>query len=329
MSHLRQAALTGGAVLGAICLVAALGAVVLDVRPMVFRSGSMSPTIPAGALALVQRVDAPDISRGDVVGVIVPDGSRVTHRVVEVSVTDDVATLRMRGDANAVADPEPYRVTQADRVLAAVPRLGYAVEGLTTGVGRLALGMYGAFLLLVIVSPHPRRTPPDRAVAAPGRRRAPKPRTRARVVGVAALVALAGSLELTHTSDAWAAWNDSVDVTGTTLDTHTVLPPTSVTCTGGGLLASLTYSWPSKDPRYTYRAELVDSTGTVRRTDIVPESGQGEQRVTYAVDDVPLGSFTVRVSSFLTESTTWTSTTTTSAGGSKAALLLGLTTACG
>lgn len=153
MTHFRQALLTGGAILGAICLLAALGAVVLDVRPMIFRSGSMSPTIPAGALALVERVDGSDISRGDVVGVIVADGSRVTHRVVEVSVVDDVATLHMRGDANAVTDPAPYRVTQADRVLGAVPRIGYGIEWLTTGAGRLALAMYGAFLLFVIVRP--------------------------------------------------------------------------------------------------------------------------------------------------------------------------------
>lgn len=102
-----------------------------------------------------------------------------------------------------------------------------------------------------------------------------------------------------------------------------------MSCTGGGLLTSLTYSWPSKDPRYTYRAELVDSTGTVQRTDHVPESGQADYAVTYAFADLPLGDFTVRVSSFLTTSTTWTSTTTTSAGGSKTALMLGLTTACG
>lgn len=330
MTRVRQALLTGGALLGAICLLAALAAVVLDVRPTVFRSGSMSPTIPAGALALVHRVDARDISRGDVVGVTVADGSRLTHRVVEVSVADDVATLHMRGDANAVTDPEPYRVTEADRVLGAVPRLGYAVEWLTTGVGRLALGMYAGFLLLVLVRPHPpRRTPAGRSVPTPGRRRAPKTRTRVRVVGVAALVALGGALELSHASDGWAAWSDSSAVTGTTLGTHAVLPPTSVSCTGGGLLASLTYSWPSMDPRYTYRAELVDSTGTVQRTDVVPESGQADYRVTYASADLPMGDFTVRVSSLLTASTTWTSPTTASAGGSKTSSMPGPTTACG
>ena len=331
MTHLRQALLTGGAILGAICLLAALGAVVLDLRPMVFRSGSMSPTIPTGALALVHRVDAADISRGDVVGVIAADGSRVTHRVGEVRVAQGVATLRMRGDANEVADAETYQVTEADRVLGAVPRLGYVVGWLTTGPGRFGLGVYAAFLLLVLLRPHGPSSPQAaRAGQAPGRRRAATPRPRARVVGVATLLALVGSLELTHASPGWAAWTDAAVVTGTTLGTHVVLPPTSVNCTGGGLLAPLTYSWPSKDPRYTYRAQLVDSTGTVRRTDIVPESGQSSYGVTYAPGDLPDGSFTVRVSSSLTGSTTWASTTTTSAAGTKVAVLfVGLTTACG
>lgn len=330
MTRLRQALLTGGAILGAVCLLAALGAVVLDVRPMVFRSGSMSPAIPTGALALVHRVDADDISRGDVVGVTAASGSRVTHRVVAVTVAQDVASLRMQGDANEAADPETYRVTHADRVLGAVPRLGYAVSWLTTDAGRFALGAYGAFLLLVLIRPHaPPRALAERARQAPARRRPVKPRTRARVVGLAALVALGGSLELTHPSHGWAAWTDSVAVADATLGAHALQPPSSVGCTGGGLLASLTYTWPSTDPRYTYRARLVDSAGTVRRTDVVPESGQGTYSVTYAEGDLPAGSFTVRVSSFLTGSTTWTSATSTSHPGSKVSVIfVGLTTSC-
>lgn len=175
----------------------------------------------------------------------------------------------------------------------------------------------------------PPRAWADRARQAPGRRRALKPRARARVIGVAALVALGGSIELTHPSHGWAAWTDWAAVTGTTLGAHEVLPPTPVECTGGGLLAPLTYWWPSKDPRYTYRAQLVDSGGTVRRTDVVPESGQGTYSVTYAAGDLPTGDFTVRVSSFLTGSTTWSSATTTSHPGSKVSVLfVGVTTAC-
>lgn len=141
----------------------------------------------------------------------------------------------------------------------------------------------------------------------------------------AAAMALVGALQLTQADPIWAAWIDSASVTGTTLAAHTVVPPASVSCTGAGVLAPLTFSWPSRDPRYTYRAQLVDSTGTVRRTDVVPESGQSAYAVTYAAEDLPNGAFTVRVTSYLTASTTWGSSTSTSAAGTRTVLLA---TAC-
>jgi hypothetical protein len=152
----------------------------------------------------------------------------------------------------------------------------------------------------------------------------------ARATGVAIPLTLGGSLLVSQASGSWAAWTHSAAVTGTTLGAHAVLPPTTVDCDGGGVLAQpLIYSWPSKDPRYTYRAQLVDSSGTVRRTDLVPESGQGSYSVTYDAGDLPAGSFTVRVSSFLTGSTTWTSATAAAHPGSKVSVLfVGLTTAC-
>jgi hypothetical protein len=140
----------------------------------------------------------------------------------------------------------------------------------------------------------------------------------------------AGCLLAAHPAVGWAAWTDSVPVGSTTLATHAVLPPASVTCTPNGLilLTPLTYSWPAKDPRYTYRVQLVGSTGAVLRTDVVPDSAQSVYSVTYAPGDLPLGDFTVRVSSYLTGSPTWTSTTYASAAGRKATVLLGLSTTC-
>lgn len=145
------------------------------------------------------------------------------------------------------------------------------------------------------------------------------------VLGTAAM-ALVGALQLAHSDPSWAAWIDSASVTGTTLAAHTVVPPASVSCAGSGLLAPLTFSWPSTDPRYTYQAQLVDSGGTVRRTDVIPESGQSAYDVTYVAADLPNGDFTVRVTSYLTASTAWSSSTSTSAAGTMTVLLA---TACG
>src|SRR5699024_11365969 len=54
---------------GALCLVLAVLAVVFDIGLIMFRTGSMSPTIPAGSVAVVRQIDAEQIEVGDVVTV--------------------------------------------------------------------------------------------------------------------------------------------------------------------------------------------------------------------------------------------------------------------
>jgi hypothetical protein len=46
--------------------------------------------------------------------------------------------------------------------------------------------------------------------------------------------------------------------------------------------------------------QLVNSTGTILRTDEIPESGQTNYSITYAAGDLRNGNFTVRVTSDLT-----------------------------
>src|SRR5688500_18151764 len=98
--------------------------------------------------------------------------------------------------------------------------------------------MYAAILLLVLLRPGaPHRAHAARSGHVPGRRHAdmPRPRARVRVITGVALVALGGTLEVTNASHGWSAWTDPAAVTGTTLGAHAVLPPTSVSCSGGGL----------------------------------------------------------------------------------------------
>ena len=71
----RQTLLTVGAALGAACLVVAAASALFDVRPLVFQSGSMAPTITTGALALSHDVAASELAVGDVVSVPTGSGS--------------------------------------------------------------------------------------------------------------------------------------------------------------------------------------------------------------------------------------------------------------
>ena len=117
------------AVAGAICIVLVILAHTMGITLMMFSTGSMSPTIPAGSVAIVQEGPAAEIEVGDVVTVDRGDLLPVTHRVtsVEAGATDDQRIITMRGDANEQDDPQPYTVTSVRTVLFAIPGLANVI----------------------------------------------------------------------------------------------------------------------------------------------------------------------------------------------------------
>lgn len=118
--RLGDAGLAVAAILGAVCIVLAVAAAVFDVRIVMFRTGSMSPTIPAGSAAVVHGIPAADIRVGDVIMVDRAGKLPVTHRVVGIETVPgsaDARSITMRGDANAVDDPAPYEVREVRRVV--------------------------------------------------------------------------------------------------------------------------------------------------------------------------------------------------------------------
>ena len=54
---LREVALTGGAVVGTLCVAFMLLSATVGIRPLVFTSGSMTPAILTGDLAVTRPVD--------------------------------------------------------------------------------------------------------------------------------------------------------------------------------------------------------------------------------------------------------------------------------
>lgn len=146
---LQNALLTVGAVLGALCLLAALAGLLFGIKPLMFRSGSMEPAIPTGALALSIPANAADIHVGDIVSTENSAGTRITHRVTAVTPAEGYAELTLKGDANDVVDGETYPITTVDRVFWSVPVLGYAVAWLTSPVALFLGGLLTAYLLYV------------------------------------------------------------------------------------------------------------------------------------------------------------------------------------
>lgn len=116
------------AVGGVLCVIAVIAAFVFDISLMMFRTGSMSPTIPTGSLAVVREIPASEIEVGDITTVDRDDQLPVTHRVTAVEPAGGEAyTIRMQGDANDFEDPHPYVVENVRKVHFVIPGLGYVV----------------------------------------------------------------------------------------------------------------------------------------------------------------------------------------------------------
>ncbi|CAM2931565.1 signal peptidase I [Prescottella defluvii] len=149
-----EIALNVGAVVGLICVLATVASLVFGIKPLIFRSGSMSPDIPTGALALSRTTPAGDLAIGDVVSVFNDQGTRITHRVHEIVSQDGgSAVLILKGDANEHADLMPYTVAEADRMFASVPVLGYVVSWLSSPVAIFLGGVLAGGLLVLAFGP--------------------------------------------------------------------------------------------------------------------------------------------------------------------------------
>lgn len=184
-----DAALTLLAVAGALCIALVLASWAFGLSLMLFKTGSMSPTIPAGALAVVREIPASDIAVGDVVTVERGEGELpVTHRVTAITGADPATgevTFTMRGDANAMDDPEPYTATDVRRVLVSVPRAAHVIQwfGDPLVLGGLTLGA----ATLVTWAFWPRRSEEASAEEEPSAQQPDEP-ARLHAVGAAVLM---------------------------------------------------------------------------------------------------------------------------------------------
>lgn len=255
MHVLREAVLWVAAALGTICLLVAGVAIVFGMTPLIFSSGSMSPGIPTGSLALAISTPAADLEPGDIVSVLWSDGERVTHRLVSSTpALGDTFRLTTRGDANSIIDPEQVTVAKVDRVVWSTPELGFVITEVTKPQWVFVLGVVvGGLVALAFASARKvegaaQRTPRTS-------RRAPRhaaPRNHgmggAGLAGVGVVVALAlvASLLANTPTSTLAAFSDSGQARGS-FTTKTVAAPTitgcSVTNNGLGIFQSVTLTW--------------------------------------------------------------------------------------
>jgi signal peptidase len=100
-----------------------------DVWPTVIYSGSMSPAIDVGDIAIVAEVKPQDVEIGDIVAYRTGESTTI-HRVVDVDYGGDRVSYRTQGDANDIPDLEPVTPGQIQgRVVFTVPKIGWAAVG--------------------------------------------------------------------------------------------------------------------------------------------------------------------------------------------------------
>lgn len=134
LGWLGEALLTTLAVFGVVCVVAAIAAYAFGINIMLFKTGSMSPEIPAGSVALVRSIPAGEAAVGDVVTVERPGRLPITHRVIsnepDPENPPEGRIIQMKGDANPHPDPFPYRVDEVRLLLWSHPEWGHHVARL-------------------------------------------------------------------------------------------------------------------------------------------------------------------------------------------------------
>ncbi|MBY6530757.1 signal peptidase I, partial [Rhodococcus sp. BP-258] len=321
----RETALTIGALAGLLCVLVALSAFVFGVTPLVFRSGSMSPAIETGALALSKKTPAVDVRVGDIVNVTDAAGNGITHRVVEIGAAgSDSVELFLKGDANADPDAQPYVVSEAGRVLFSVPKLGYAVTWLSGPVAVFAGGVFVGVLLMIAFRPRDgERASTDDEPESFGRH-SKMP------MSVFAVLATIGAVGLSSSNPPVALAAPLTDTSTVTSGTFaTALPrPASFTCTSGGsLLNPAILTWPN-NPTYSYRLDFTPTTsGLTNPIVLAPAAGATRTYNTSSLSTLLfIGTRTFTLRAFIgtnisppasvTQSVNWTTALVTSCAGS-------------
>lgn len=119
---------------GAIALI--VGWWAYGLTPLVVTSGSMSPGMPAGSVALVREVPVTSIRVGDVITFDAPGKlGRVTHRVIKRTRRGTRWYFQTKGDANDT--PDHWQPAAAKAGAGAGYQPGFAYSS-STGVKRIA-----------------------------------------------------------------------------------------------------------------------------------------------------------------------------------------------
>jgi len=153
----------GGKLLTAACAVALIAVVafvlipgLLGLQRFVITGGSMTGTIPKGAVIYSKVVPVGQLKVGDIITFTPPGyGEAVTHRIIATeSGPDGKTAFRTKGDFNQYPDPwNPVTLNepQQARYVFQVPLLGYVLAALTLRSVRIAAVGIPAILIALSI----------------------------------------------------------------------------------------------------------------------------------------------------------------------------------
>lgn len=147
---IAETVLTLLAVFGVVCVAAVSAAFFFDIRIMVFKTGSMSPEIPAGSVALVRMIPAEEATVGDITTVYRENQLPITHRVISNEPDPDNPNgrvIEMQGDANDAPDIAPYKVEEVGKLFWSAPGLGKVVARLSDPRVMLAIALAAGLIV--------------------------------------------------------------------------------------------------------------------------------------------------------------------------------------
>lgn len=100
----------------------------LGMGTFVVTGSSMEPAIQKGSIVIVEPVAPSMLTRGDVI-TFEHYGQMTTHRIIAIDASNAASPIfTTKGDANAVADPEPVHFPgQVGLSRASIPLVGYAL----------------------------------------------------------------------------------------------------------------------------------------------------------------------------------------------------------
>lgn len=152
------------AALGLVTIVLVICAYVFNVSIILFRTGSMEPTIPAGSAALVREIPADEVRVGDALTVEREGQLPVTHRVtsVEPGSHSGERVITMQGDANDTPDPYPYTITEGRVVMGSLPGIAPVINQMGTPYAMGGITLAAALLVGWAFWPRGEVPPPHR-----------------------------------------------------------------------------------------------------------------------------------------------------------------------